>query len=266
MGNFAHTSRAYLRISTFLPTFFFSGAVAVPLEDAVTARSNAIAHVNSLGRTIAREPNGAEERSTGFAAADDVDVVLHQPSRLVDESARQFGNGRREDERDEPAFDRRLRLHGHRRLCSQRRSHRSDGVRGRRRRQLLTGGNDAHRNGCNGLPALPCHQVGDEKTIDQEAAQQRCGKEPFAGERDEGTPAILLPFEHVVGGRQRRLDHPAKRCHVDRRQRRRRATRRDDGFEVGPLLETRPLTTGQVGVDENELWADRLGRQDRLRR
>jgi hypothetical protein len=258
---------------TCIPTYFYfssryllSAALAVPREDAVTAGSNAIAHTDALGGTIAREPNCAEERSTRFAAADDMDVVLHQPSRRVDESLRQFGNRRGEDERDQPPFDGRLRLRGCRRVCSQHGSHRSDGVRGRRGRQLLTGGNHADRNGCDGLPTLPGDQVGHEKTIDQEAAHQRCGKEPFAGERDEGAPAVLLLFEHVVGSRRRRLDHPAKRCYVDRRQRRGWARRRDDGFQVGPLLETRPLTTGQFGVNENELRADRLGRQDRLRR
>ena len=93
--------------------------VSVPSEFTAPALSGAVADVKRLARALGRKSNCAEKRSMLFLPADDLEVVLDESRGWIDEAARQLAGRRREDQKDDLAFDDAFcGQEGRRRLCT----------------------------------------------------------------------------------------------------------------------------------------------------
>src|SRR5438094_3612814 len=83
--------------------------VAVPVKHASPAFASSITNVERLAGRLRRQSNRAEKRALRPPRAHDLNVVLDEARRRIDQVARQLLRGRREDQGHYSALDHSLR-------------------------------------------------------------------------------------------------------------------------------------------------------------
>jgi hypothetical protein len=199
-----------------------------------------------------RQAHGAEECSSCGAMAPDFDVVLDQPGCRVDEHARELAGRRGEDERNELALD--CSLHGQRsrRRDFRRRGHAFADNRLRRRLQRRRSCRCRHwasrdRSTSAGIGVR--YEIGEERAVHEETAQERGSEHSPLPANDSRAPRRL----------RRRLRRQLGNLGCAPT-----LSGLGEANEPRAVLQPRAFTLRELGIDEYELWADGLERQERL--